>query len=99
MFYLLCVDCLQQCSRCGANSKDLVRITVQSPSLDYPIVLPFMRTEQLTVDRFMAEIERVLQSNEEFVIDQSLLFEVILADLPDGGAQKRCKFVNSQKFL
>ncbi|XP_052806406.1 uncharacterized protein LOC128235642 [Mya arenaria] len=83
----------------GSKSEDLVRLTVQSPSLDYPIVVPFIRVPQLTVDRFMAEIERVLQSNEDFVIDESLLFEVTMVEMPKGGAQKRCHFVNTDKFL
>ncbi len=74
-------------------------MTVQSPSLDYPIVIPFIRTPELTVDRFMAEIERVLQSNEDFVIDESLMFEVTLVDMPNGGAQKRCKYVDTGRFL
>lgn len=47
----------------------------------------------------MAEIERVLQSKEDFVIDESLIFEVTLVDMPEGGAHKRCKFVNTDTFL
>jgi hypothetical protein len=58
-----------------------------------------MTIPELTVDRFMAEIERVLQSHEEFVIDESLIFEVTLVDMANGGTRKRCKFVNTQKFL
>ena len=81
----------------GAKSTDLVRLTVQSPSLDYPIVIPFVRTPELTVDRFMAEIESVLQSNEDFMIDESLLFEIIL-EMPIGGVGKRCTFVNMDTF-
>ena len=82
-----------------AKSDDLVRLTVQSPSLDYPIVIPFLRLPQLSVDRFLAEIERVLQSNEDFVIDESLIFEVTLVNMPDGGTRKRCKYVNTDKFM
>ncbi len=83
----------------GSKSEDLVRMTVQSPSIDYPIVIPFMKVTELSADRFMAEIERVLQSNEDFVIDESLIFEVTLVDMPNGGVGKRCKFVNTEKFL
>ena len=83
----------------GSKSADLVRLTVQSPSLDYPIVIPFLPIPQLTADRFMAEIERVLQSNEDFVIDSGLVIKVILVDMPEGGALKRCKFVNVDKVL
>lgn len=54
------------------DSRDLVRLTVQCPELDYPISLPFMWVAQLSSDRLLSEIERVLQSYEEFVVDQSL---------------------------
>ena len=83
----------------GPKSEDLVRLTVQSPSLDYPIVIPFFKIPHLTADRFTAEIERILQSNENFVIDSGLIIEVTLVDMPRGGAQKTCKYVNTEKFL
>lgn len=83
----------------GAKSNDLVRLVVECPSLDYPIVVPFGKLPTLTPERFMAEIERVLQSNEDLVIDESLTLEVTLVDMPEGGARKRCKFVNTDKFL
>ncbi|XP_053397354.1 uncharacterized protein LOC128556395 [Mercenaria mercenaria] len=82
-----------------SKPKDLVRLTVQTPSLDYPIVIPFLPITQLKTDRFMAELERVLQSNEDFAIDETLLFEVTVVDMPDGGTRKRCKHVNTEKFL
>lgn len=83
----------------GAKSTDLMGLKVQSPSLDYPIVIRFGPLPTLTADRFMSELERVLQSNKEFVIDESLIFEVTLVDTPSGGTRKRCKFVNTEKFL
>ncbi|MEW8544218.1 MAG: hypothetical protein AB2693_11855, partial [Candidatus Thiodiazotropha sp.] len=84
----------------GAKTNDLVRITVESPSLDYPISIPFLKIPELTADRFMSELERVLQSNEDFTIDESLVIEVTLVDMPDGGVhQKRCAFVNTRQFL
>lgn len=45
----------------GLPSNDLVRISMDNPELDYPIVLPFIRRHELTVDRILTEIERVLQ--------------------------------------
>ena len=83
----------------GAKSADLVRLVVQSRSLDYPIVIPFLKVSDLTADRFMSELERVLQSNEDFTIDESLIFEVTIVDMPKGGVGKRCKYVNQGKFL
>jgi len=58
-----------------------------------------MRIVELTAERFMAELERVLQSNEDFTIDESLIIEVTLVDMPSGGAGKRCKYVNTDKFV
>ena len=43
---------------------DLIRMSMDNPELDYPIVMPFMRRSALTVDRILSEIERVLQSYE-----------------------------------
>jgi len=54
------------------NSSDLVRMSVQCPELDFPISLPFMRLSQLNAERFLSEIERVLQSYEQFVLDEGL---------------------------
>ena len=83
----------------GSKSDDLVMMTIQSPSLGYPIVIPMDKLSTLTTDRFMAELERVLQSNEEFVLDESLIFEVTLCDMPEGGTVKLCKYLNTEKFL
>jgi hypothetical protein len=83
----------------GAKSDDLFRVTVQSQTLDYPIVIPFIKLSELTADRFMSEIERVLQSNEDFAIDTGLTLEATHVDMPTGGARKRCRFVNTNEFL
>lgn len=52
-------------------SNDLVRLSMDNPELDFPIVLRFMRMSELTVDRILLEIERVLQSYEQFVVDET----------------------------
>ena len=70
------------------NSRDLIRVTVQCPELDYPISLPFMRAAQLSADRLLSEIERML-SYEEFVVDQSLAIEVIQVKMPHGKGYKK----------
>lgn len=51
------------------DSRDLVRLSVQCPELDYPISLPFMRVAQLSADRLLSDFERVLQSYEELSIN------------------------------
>ncbi|CAC5402491.1 unnamed protein product [Mytilus coruscus] len=56
---------------------DLVRLSVQCPELDFPISLPFIRLSQLHTERLLSEIERVLQSYEQFVLDETLEIELI----------------------
>ncbi|XP_053393862.1 PR domain zinc finger protein 5-like isoform X2 [Mercenaria mercenaria] len=54
------------------SSTDLVKVSLGNVELDFPIVLTFMKRSQLTVERLLSEIERVLQSYEEFVLDDTL---------------------------
>ena len=52
----------------SVQNQDRVRITLMSNGLDHEIWLPFMLPDQLTVHRIMVEAERVLQSNQEWMI-------------------------------
>ena len=78
---------------------DLVRMSVQCPELDHPISLPFMKLSQLNAERFLSEIERVLQSYEQFVLNETLEIELIHVSIPSGGVGKRCKYVDLEKTL
>ncbi len=81
-----------------AKPTDLIRMVVQCPELDYPIVLPFMKKAELTVERFLSEIERVLQSYEQFVLDSTLEIVITHVRMPDGAGRRR-KYVDLEKFL
>lgn len=81
------------------NSSKLVRITAQCPELDYLISLPFMKVAQLSADRLLSEIERVLQFYEEFVVDQSLEIEVVHVKLPSGNGHKKKRYFDLEKSL
>ncbi len=48
---------------------DLMRMAIECPTLDYPIIIPVEQIQYLTADTILAEIERVLQSNEDFVLE------------------------------
>jgi hypothetical protein len=78
---------------------DLVRMSVECPELDFPITLPFMKRSELTTDRFLSEIERVLQSYEQFVLDSGLEIRIVHVRLPKGGVGKRCNFVDFDRIL
>ena len=80
-------------------STDLVRVTLDNPELDYPIVLPFMRRSLLTVDRILQELERVLQSYEQFVIDESFGIELVHVNAVSGSGYKMKPMVDVTKML
>lgn len=83
----------------SVGSSDLVRVSIDNPELDFPITLPFMKRSALTVDRLLSEIERVLQSYEQFVLDETLGIEIVHVRLPSGGVSKRSPYVNLEKLL
>ena len=62
-----------------------VQIILVHPLLDYPIVIgPRKRSDN--AEKILDEIERVLQSHEEFVLDARLEIFVTTLKLPEGGA-------------
>lgn len=81
------------------DSRDLVRLSVQCPELDYPISLPFKKLSELSAELLLTEIQRVLQSNENFVIDKSLEIEVMHVRLPSGSGHKRKPYVDLERTM
>ena len=72
---------------------DQIRFVMHSPQLNSPISLPFMPLKELTPRRLMFEIERVLQSHEEFVLGDGLHINLIHVKMPSGSGnenRKRC---------
>ena len=51
---------------------DQVRLILNSHQLDKPISLPFLQRDRLTPERFLAAVERVVQSNEQFTLNDSV---------------------------
>jgi hypothetical protein len=58
-----------------------------------------MQMNQLTSELLLTEIERVLQSNEQFVLDHCVQLNITHASLPKGVTGKRCDYVDTEKFL
>lgn len=65
-------------------STDLVRVSIDNPELDFPITLEFMPGRQLTVDKLLSEIERILQSYQQFVADESFRKDMLHVQAPHG---------------
>ncbi len=65
-----------------------VRISIESDSLRYPIWTPPMNCSQLTVARWMAEVERVLNSNEHLRLNNKFKVQVQTAAIASGAAKQ-----------
>ena len=70
----------------GMNEKDQVRFVLRSEQLDLPISIPFMPLVQLTTERVFSQIERVIQSNRDFRLNDTVTVDIIRVEEPQGGA-------------
>ena len=77
---------------------DLVRVAIHSRDLDFPIQLPFMKKHELTVNLILTEIERVLQSYEEFVLDGTLDIDFFHVKIPSGSGRV-IGYANTNHFV
>ena len=79
--------------------QDQVRFVLQSNRLDKPIHFPFMAADRLTTERFLAEFERVIQSSQEFRLNDTVEINLIHASMPTGGKRSKRSEVNLEKYL
>lgn len=75
-------------------SIELVQISIDNPELDFPIILKFMPRWELTVDKILFEIERVLQSYQQFMIDEAFRIDIVHVQNPHGKGHKQKPFVD-----
>lgn len=81
----------------SATKHDLIKIVIQAANLDYPIIIPFTPIKHISVNLILSEIERVLQSFEEFLIDERFFINISHIKYPIG-AKKHGKYRNSINF-
>ena len=82
----------------GVPPHDQVRFVLHSNQLEYPINIPFMAPNRLTTKRILAEFERVIQSNKEFRLNDTVEI-VIHVSMPMGGRGTKRSEVNLEKHL
>ena len=75
----------------GMNPNDQVRFILRSEQLDTPISLPFMEVERLTTERVFSQIERVIQSNQEFRLNDTVTIDINHVKTPQGSGKNRGK--------
>ena len=78
------------------NEKDRVRFVLRSEQLDTPISLPFLPVERLTTERVFSQIERVIQSNQDFRLNDTVTIDIIHVVAPQGSGKSRLKTYHPQ---
>ena len=83
------------------NPKDQVRFVLRSEQLDTPISIPFLPVERLTTERVFSQIERVIQSNQEFRLNHTVTVDIIHVVAPEGSGRSKVKrtIVNIREHL
>ena len=80
------------------NDQDQVRFVLRSTQLDTPISMPFMPVAQLTPERVFSQIERVIQSNRDFRLNDTVVIDIVHVEAPQGSGRKRT-ILNIKEFL
>ena len=83
------------------DKKDQVRFILRSEQLDTPISIPFLPVKRLTTERVFSQIERVIQSNQEFRLNDTVTIDIIHVVAPEGSGKSRVKrtIVNIREYL
>ena len=83
------------------SKKDQVRFVLRSQQLDTPISIPFLPLEQLTNERIFSQIERVIQSNQDFRLNDTVTVDLIHVVAPEGSGKSKFKrtTLNIREYL
>ena len=73
----------------GMAPNDQVRFILRSEQLETPISLPFMPVERLTTERVYSALERVIQSNQEFRLNHTVIIDINHVLAPVGSGRKK----------
>ena len=84
----------------GMNENDQVRFVLRSTQLETPISIPFMPLHQLTTERVFSHVQRVVQSNRDFRLNDTVSVDVIRVEAPQGSGRKKPRsIVNVREYL
>ena len=83
----------------GMAPNDQVRFILRSEQLETPISLPFMTVERLTTERVYSALERVIQSNQEFRLNDTVTIDLNHVLAPVGSGRKKRTTYNIDDFL
>ena len=83
----------------GMAPNDKIRFILRSEQLDTPISLPFMTVEQLTTERVYSQIERIIQSNQEFRLNDTVIIDINHVVSPEGSGKSKRTAFNIRDYL
>ena len=83
----------------GMNSTDQVRFVLSSNQLQTPIALPFCSLEELTTEKVLSQVEKVVQSNEEFRLNTTVNIDIIRVEMPRGSGKTKRTTLNIRDHL
>ena len=83
----------------GMNPNDQVRFILRSEQLDTPISIPFLPVERLTAERVFSQIERVIQSNQEFRLNDTVTIDINHVKTPQGRGKSKRTTLNIREHL
>ena len=85
----------------GMDERDQVRFVLRSTQLDTPISIPFLPLVQLTPERVFSAVQRVIQSNRDFRLNDTVNVDLIHVEAPQGSGRPKLKrnIVNIKEYL
>ena len=85
----------------GIKDRDQIHFVLRTEQLETPIALPFMSRAQFTPERVFAAVERVVQSNREFRLNDTVHVNVWHVEMPEGSGRSKNKRteLNAKKYL
>ena len=81
------------------NPNDQVRFILSSDQLQTPIVIPFCSLEELTTEKVLSHVEKVVQSNEEFCLNNTVNIDLIRVEMPQGSGRSQRNIVDIREYL
>ena len=73
----------------GIKDRDQIHFVLRSAQLETPIAIPFMPRAQFTPERVFAAVERVVQSNREFRLNDTVHVNVWHVEMPEGSGRSK----------
>ena len=83
----------------GMDERDQVRFVLRSEQLNTPISIPFLPLVQLTPERVFSAVQRVIQSNRDFRLNDTVTVDLIHVEAPQGSGRSKRNVLNIKEYL